>query len=117
MYVYSGYWRTWSRILGRRPNRIRVVVELNLTPINAHNGQHLWDKNVAPIVLRAHSTPKQPDDKIVDELPVDVLIDMRAHLPESLVQRLLTEDFLSQVDWDKYDKVCNGGAKLADIVR
>jgi hypothetical protein len=49
------------------------------------------------------------------EPPPAVLAEMKAHLGEELANRLLTEDFLSQIDWDKYKAVDNGGANLADI--
>ena len=41
---------------------------------------------------------------------------MVAHLGEALAHRLLTEDFLPQIDWGKYAKVRNGGANL-DAIR
>jgi hypothetical protein len=39
---------------------------------------------------------------------------MVKHLGEELTHRLLTEDFLSQIDWGRYDRNDNGGCNLED---
>lgn len=40
---------------------------------------------------------------------------MKDRLDHNLVDRLLHEDLLSCIDWDKYKKLCNGGASFYDI--
>lgn len=115
MFVYSGYWRTWSRVLGCRPGWDGWLVEVNLTPINAQFGQAEWDTQVLPVVVRCHCTPRSDDDRVLEELPTSVLADMSAHLPSLTVDILLTADLLPVIDWVKYDAICNGGAKLSDV--
>jgi hypothetical protein len=113
MFVLSGYWGTWSRVLGENHPEGRYI-EVNLTPINGATEEE-WRKDVLPIRIRAHSTTRKRDDKIVDRLPAVVEARLIAHLGKELTARLLTEDFLSQIDWALYRKHCNGGANLDDI--
>jgi len=91
-------------------------VEVNLTPIPCCPSS-TWEADVAPIRIRAHSTMRGEGDLGMKEPPLEILAEMKTHLGEALVHRLLTEDFLSQIDWDKYAAVNNGGANLADILK
>jgi hypothetical protein len=135
-YSYSKYWRTWSRVLKYDgPWCGSVCVEVNLTPINSSWPDADWDEEVRPIIIRKHSSTYHPlfpvsrflsdgdlvhtcttwcsyGFKVVEELPTEIKEMMVEKLGEELVQRLLTEDFLSQIDWDKYDVNCNGGCPL-----
>ena len=114
MFFYSSYWKTWSRVLSG--GRAGSSVELNLTPTNwrvADQGQ--WDSKVRPIRIRRHSTGMDRGDKLVDTLTAEVRAVMVKHLGADLTARLLTEDFMSQINWEKYHRVCNGGANLSDI--
>lgn len=115
MFVYSGYWKVWSRVL-KFEQRGRFI-EVNLTPIPGNS----WENDVAPIRIRAHSTPLDIresgiyGDKVVDKLPEDIMQAMIHHLGTELTLRLLREDFLPQIDWDLYQQKDNGGANLEDI--
>lgn len=110
MFHYSSYWHMWSRVLtSTHKGRGGNFVEVNLTPIRN------WQEEVAGIRIRVHCTSRGRDDKTVATLPPEVRAKMVKNLGEELTQRLLTEDFLSQIDWERYQKACNGGANLADI--
>lgn len=111
MFRYCAYWRTWSRVIEFAKYRI---VEVNLTPMPNVFGS-TWEKDVAPIVIRKHLTLNR-DDKVYANLPADIIRQMLENLGDEIVNRLLTEDFLPRIDWQKYERVCNGGAKFADIV-
>jgi len=98
-YSYSKYWKTWSRVLKFDGS---WSIEVNLTPINSSWQYADWDEEVKPIIIRRHLPPQH--FKVVEELPTEIKEMMVEKLGEELVQRLLTEDFLSQIDyWDKYD--------------
>jgi hypothetical protein len=56
-----------------------------------------------------------PRDKFVLELPDYVRQDMVQHIGEELTARLLTEDFLREIDWRLFQEKSNGGANLDDI--
>ena len=108
---YSSYWGTWSRVLSES-HPAGPFVEVNLTPCC-----DTWQNNVEPVRIRAHGTARGERDQETDTLPNDVREQMIWHLGEELTERLLTEDLLSQIDWDLYRKHNNGGANLADIRR
>ena len=112
-YVYCSYWGTWSRIL-RPKDDAGYTVEVNLTPIS--QGQLNWDSQVKGIRIRSHCTNTKPDT-FTDELPENVLANMKKYLGEELCDRLLNEDFLSQIDWKLYKIKSSGGggANLDDI--
>lgn len=104
-YHYCAYWGTWSRVLGSVNG---ATVEVNLTPIpNCHTST--WANHVAPIVIRRHRTPLDTKDKCVSYLPVEIRGKMYTNLDFDLVYRLLTEDFFSHIDWEKYEFHCKGG--------
>jgi hypothetical protein len=110
LFVKCGYWHTWSRILSTRHPQ-GPYVEVNLTSVS---GNKSWETDVKPIWIRMHCTSRK-DDLIVSELPSEVRERMVAMLGEELTQRLLTEDFLPQIDPELYKEKTNGGAKLEDI--
>lgn len=111
---YSSYWRTWSRILSEgRAGRNLAIVEVDLTAINPESGFG-WIQT-RTINIREHMTARSRDDLIVDVLPGAAVDLMRAHMDESLVSRLLHEDFMQQIDWNKYQAICNGGAAFDKI--
>lgn len=113
MFVYSSYWGTWSRVLStNHPNG--PFVEVNLTPIpNCYSSG--WKNDVAPIRIRIHGTARGPNDKVTKELPEKIYEQMVKHLGAELANRLLVEDFLSQIDIALYNKHCNGGANFENI--
>lgn len=112
MFVRGAYWRTWSRILQERTERGEMYsIEVNLTPVNARRATS-WEEQVTPIVIRRHMTARMHGDIFVGTLPAEVIEQMHTFLPFETVERLLHEDFLPQIDWDKYKQHCNGGAKF-----
>jgi hypothetical protein len=114
LFVYCSYWGTWGRVL-RYMNRNVDQVEVNLTPINAGFGD--WKKEVGRIVIRKHGTSRDKKDVYQAYLPGEVVDFMKKFLQDDhLVSRLINEDFLSQIDWDKYRKHNNGGAPL-DLIK
>jgi hypothetical protein len=123
-YHYCSYWRTWSRILrepafvgGVLPRGVGPFVEVNLTPIHSFEHDHGgWEFEVKCIRVRSHGTARSHGDKDVDCLPEEVQIKMRESMPFALYAFLTEADILPMIDWEKYNKVCNGGAALADCV-
>lgn len=115
MFVYSRYWNTWSRLLATQHDcspytLTHAAVELDLTPVNAHREEN-WAR-IATYRIRAHHTPiAQP----VDQLPENILEEMRLHLSEEVINKLLNYNFLPEIDWTKYKLVVNGGADFDDI--
>jgi hypothetical protein len=97
-YHFCSYWGTWSRRLSEN-HPIGPFVEVNLTPIpNSYSST--WQSDVAPIRIRAHGTASAKRDINTDTLPDDVRAAMIKNLGLQLTERLLTEDFLSQIDFD-----------------
>ena len=109
MFYYCSYWGRWSRVLSTENFN---YVEVNLTPIPGST--ETW-ADVAEIRIRKHCTARGKNDLIMSELPADVVSTMKKNLGICLTDRLLNEDFLSQIDWDLYRKHDNGGAILSKI--
>jgi len=58
-------------------------------------------------------------DIVTDVLPehrIDLMQQMLGDYPV-LIERLLHDDLIPLIEWDKYNKVSNGGAALADILK
>lgn len=106
---FSSYWRNYSRILSFENG---VYVEVDLTAINPTWSSE-WDR-VDTINIRQHRTAVE-DREILDELPSSVRLMMVAWLGEEKTEELLTADFLSVIDWEKYKKHNNGGASFYKI--
>ena len=113
---FCSYWGVWSRVLGWEGGR---YVEVNLTPIPACYSSS-WKTDVIPIVIRRHGTARDWNggrgDISTNQLPLHILEAMHTALGAELTDRLLTEDFLSQIDWSRYEKSNNAGAPL-DMIR
>ncbi|MDB5254069.1 MAG: hypothetical protein JWL80_135 [Parcubacteria group bacterium] len=106
MFHYSSYWRAWSRVLStNHPNG--PYIEVDLTSMS-------WD-TVARINIRSHGTRRDDMDRNEEKLPAEVKARMISKLGPELTERLLTEDFLPQIDWALYRQKCNGGAAFAEI--
>lgn len=104
-FIWSSYWHKWSRILVPMTNKVMWQVEVDLQP----------NDEKRTINIRRHCTMKSAHDKIVSELPMEVVEGMQKRFGEEITQRLLHEDFLPNIDWDKYEKRCNGGAEFDTI--
>lgn len=116
MFKYSAYWQSWSRILSPL-NKTPFIgqVEVDLTEIN-HLSGHYWWSTVSQINIRAHRTCLAQADILTPTLPAEVFEAMKVRIPDTqLLDRLMHEDLMPLIDWDKYQKVCNGGAPLETI--
>lgn len=102
-YHYSSYCGTWSRVLGRMDF---YTVEVDLTPVNGDRGD--WGR-VKGVWIRAHCTSRDRRDVDDHILPSDVWNWLGDRVGAEARHRLVTEDFLSQIDWRKYDEAKNGG--------
>ena len=90
-------------------------VEVDLTPINSWRDEE-WKKTQS-IRIRKHCTSPGRRDRETDFLPLWVAKRMVKMLGRPIVERLLYEDFLSQIDWEKYERKCNGGVNFNDVLR
>lgn len=111
VFLYNSYWRTWTRVLLESMNREGICVEINLTHINGH-----WDR-VPLEIIRRHTTNRGVNDRLTNVLPLDIQAAIKHNVGEELYKRLLTYDYLPEIDWQKYDKICNGGAEFAKVRR
>lgn len=107
-FVYSPYWGTWSRLL-KRPGVYTSAVEVNLTPVNPDYADS-WERN-KDIIIRQHGTPIDPCNIHVS-LPTRTYDEMIMRYGAELALRLIHEDFLPCIDFNKYRAICNGGAPL-----
>lgn len=112
LFIYNAYWRTWSRVLRPMSDK-HDQVEVDLTTPNG-DIESEWEA-VRSIHIRKHCTSPRHGDKLEEELPDGVVKHLRRNVDEATLRRLLHEDFLPQIDWDKYRKVDNGGASLSQI--
>lgn len=103
MYVWDSYWGTWSRVLGTTKFHI---VKLSLTTSN-----YEWNK-VRKEWIRAHYTSPSPKDERQNFLPSAIIERLDEKVGERLRRRLMTVDYFSQIDWEEYSRVCNGGASF-----
>ena len=120
VFIYSSYWGVWSRVLAVNHNMspefgFGDFVEVNLQPINSWTWPGELER-VKSINIRVHGTTRDRKDRNEYECPEHVRTGMLEHLGAELTERLLTEDFYSQIDWDLYRKHCNGGASF-DLIR
>lgn len=110
MFHYSSYWRSWSRVLSTdHPHG--PFVEVDFTPIGGGVGAD-WSK-VRSISIRTHCTPRDAGDIDQDILPDEVWDEMVKGLGYDIAYQLVSEDFLSQIDWDLHKRHSNGGCPLA----
>lgn len=113
---YSSYWGKWNRVLQWQnfSGAKRVFqIEVDLQPINSWDPS-AWEKT-AKINIRKHCTSPARKDIDSKTLPLYVAKQMIKILGRPLVERLLYEDFLSKIDWEKYERSCNGGASFEAI--
>jgi len=108
---HCAYWNTWSRRLSS--NHLGSCVEVDLTPINPFSSEP-WDET-KQVRIRKHNTSPNREDLDTDQLPPEARSRMVKMMGEEVTEYLITTDFMSLIDWEKYDKFCNGGAFLKDI--
>ncbi len=109
-FVYSSYWRTWSRVLLNDYDLVGSCVEIDLTPVNGTDWARVATENI-----RRHTTDRGVGDKLVWELPKEVEQTCRRHLGDQLFDRMLTYDYLPEIDWKLYSVPSNGGAPFEKI--
>jgi hypothetical protein len=127
---YSGYWRTWSRVLFLEKGG-PAVVEVNLTPINPDKLDNWFDR-VLSITIRHHYTRIDPERDCLYRYVVrnrhsivynEVKGVMLRRLPIEVVTKLLFDDLLEQIDWQRYVEAQSnptyrgGGIPLAQCKR
>lgn len=114
-FLYNNYWGRWSRVLvpmGLHSSQ----VEVDLTAINPMSDE-LWPR-VAAIHIRRHGTSMDRKDKLSATLPTYAYEMMQSRIKdEAILCRLLHEDLIPLIDWDKFNKINNGGASLADCLK
>lgn len=110
-YVYSNYWRTWSRVL-QAPSRQNgnCWVELDITPVNPGRAS-AWER-IRQETIRRHVTSRSEKDiLLIDKpLPRTVVDELFCRLGEDRLHRLLTFDYLPRINWNNYRQHDNGGA-------
>lgn len=117
MFVKSGYWRSWSRILSTPCEATKFrTVEVNLTPIPGCYSS-TWESDVKLIRVRMHLTARDRFDVLCANLPGSVYQQMVNKLGSELTDYLVTGDILPLIDFHKYQKACNGGANLSDCLK
>src|ERR1700682_653370 len=100
LFVYSSYWGTWSRILAPYDKVFHNghcvgQVEVDVTPINITH-DYSWIRHNR-VIVRAHGTIRDRDDKIVEELPKEAYQDILSRVPDLEVQNLILHaDLLPQ---------------------
>lgn len=125
-YTFNSYWCHWSRVL-LRPTSFETLlaqgfdeqtakhlagsyVEVDITPING------WERGdvdrIRSINIRVHMTIRREQDVDTNILPGPVRSDMEKHLGEKLTRKILSEDFLSQINWTKHSRLSNGGCSF-----
>lgn len=131
---WCSYWGSWSRVLhspGTKHDNcdlpgyfMESFIEVNLTPVNGWPCDNDKDSyrsyqldQVRHIIIRCHMTSRGKKDEIWGDLPEITKDALRENIGDELTHRLLAEDFLPQIDFAIYHKHCNGGAKLADILK
>lgn len=113
LFAYSGYWHTWSRVLRLNHKNPGPFIELNLTPIPASDDT--WNRSVKSIRVRAHGTMSALGDRARKVLPDGIRDSMVWNLGEELTNRLLTEDFMAQIDWSNYDQLNSAGVDVSKL--
>lgn len=114
MFIYSGYWKTWNRILWKGDSGI---VELDLTPVNPTHPK-VWERSALQ-VIRFHCTSISASDKLTSLLPSSVLKLMEEKYGPDLTNRMLMHDYMSEITPTMISAACNasngGGVPLQYI--
>ena len=105
IFVYSSYWRTWSRVLLRMGGKFHYQLEVDVTPINDHNVSS-WVPTEY-IRIRKHCTVHGPKDIYTHDLPDTVVERMEEYLSQDAINIILHSDIYNLVDWELYDSIRN----------
>lgn len=129
-FIRSSYWGRWSlilterfigerqRILGKLTGRTPSpsIIEIDLEPINGWGRVADQINDVRRINIRRHCTARDGRDVLADTLPMAIENALIEHLGKDLAAWLLNPqtEILGLIDWQRYEKLCNGGASLLD---
>ena len=118
IFVYSSYWRTWSRVLLRMGGNFRYQLEVDVTPVNPlFNDSWRETKNIR---IRKHCTVHGPKDIYTHDLPDTVVEEMKKHVSQETVDVILHSDIYNLIDWERFDECHNtsgGGVQLFDCIK
>ena len=118
IFVYSSYWRTWSRVLLRMGGKFNYQLEVDVTPINDHYVSS-WVPTES-IRIRKHCTVHGPKDIYTHDLPDGVVKQMEEYLSQDVINIILHSDIYNLVDWELYDSIRNvegGGIMLFACIK
>lgn len=118
IFVYSSYWRTWSRVLLRMGGKFNYQLEVDVTPINDHFVSS-WVPTES-IRIRKHCTVHGPKDIYTHDLPDTVVKQMEEYLSQDVINIILHSDIYNLVDWELYDSIRNvkgGGIMLFACIK
>lgn len=114
-FKYNSYWGTWNRCFGL--DNGNNFIELNLTPVNGF--RHGKIDEIRGEVFRAHGTYPDRKDIETDELPAEVVAEMKQFLGDELVEKLLNHDYLAEITVEDIiaarEKSNGGGVPLQAI--
>lgn len=124
IYVFSAYWRNWSRRVMaeiRAAGALSVVrwLEVSLTPISSTPTE--WDE-IGKMRLRFHGTPLGHGDRISAALPSAVKSMMLSHLEPEVVAFMLQGDIYGSIDFERFRtadraNVRGGGVPIEECQR
>ena len=118
IFVYSSYWRTWSRVLLRMGGNFRYQLEVDVTPVNPLFNDS-W-RNTKNIRIRKHCTVHGPKDIYTHDLPDDVVEQMKEHVSQETIDVIIHSDLYNLIDWERFDDAYNaggGGVHLLDCIK
>lgn len=118
IFVYSSYWRTWSRVLLRKGGKFNYQLEVDVTPINEQYKES-WEQT-KNIRIRRHCTAHGPRDVYTHDLPDEVVESMKEHISQDAIDVIIHSDLYNLIDWERFDDVHNaggGGVHLLDCIK
>jgi hypothetical protein len=110
---YISYWGTWRRWLGEGKDGLTYEVEL--TPVNPSHSESWARMGIRIFASKVHMDEMSHNDKIVHLLPAHIIIRMCENLGVERAKSLLLDDFFSQIDFNKFRELNNGGADFDQI--
>lgn len=101
-FVYSSYWRTWSRVLQRMGGSFNTQIEVDITPINPSIDES-W-MVIPKINIREHMTSTRQGDIWTHHLPDEVVKDLEKRVSKSQLDLILHKDLLSMINVEEFSK-------------
>lgn len=118
IFVYSSYWRTWSRVLLRMGGKFNYQLEVDVTPVNGQY-KEAWEQT-KNIRIRRHCTVHGARDVYTHNLPDEVVESMKKHISQEAIDVILHSDLYNLIDWERFGDVHNasgGGVHLLDCIK